>query len=313
MHLFLGELMQHTVFQTITRVCFIWILCFLLLPIFSFSGQIYRWVDEEGTVHMTEDLATIPPQFRDKTKKKTLESTIESGPGIMPRPYPGTINTNRSLDGLKQFEISYQGFEGSSRRIIVPVTFNDSVTAHLLVDTGAPSLMISPQLAEKLGILEEQDNALKITAGGIGGSVPAMLAVVDSVRIGEATAEFLPATIAPIPSDAFEGLVGMDFLSNYRISIDSTRSVIAFDELPARQERPGGHDEAWWRTNFRIIERSKSEWRQYLASLENINTPSNETESIKKLAEIQYAAAERFRIRLEKFASDNAVPNNWRH
>jgi predicted aspartyl protease len=287
------------------------ILYSLLLAAFPFGGQIYRWVDSEGTIHMTEDPSAIPPQF--KAQMRALASTNESGIRTLPPPYPASMNPEQSHDGLKRFEVSYQGFEGASRRIIVPVTFNESVTANLLVDTGAPGLMISPQLAEKLGILEEQDTALKITAGGIGGSIPAMLAVVDSIRIGEATAEFLPATITPIPSDAFEGLIGMDFLSNYRISIDSARSVIAFDEMPARQDRPGGHDEIWWRSNFRIIEQSKSEWRQYLASLEKTNTPSNETESLKKLAESQYAAAEKLHNRLEKFAGDNAVPNSWRH
>jgi predicted aspartyl protease len=280
---------------------------------FSFGGQVYRWSDAEGTIHMTEDPSTIPPQFRDQVKKKTLESSIESGSRTLTPPYQASMNAGHSSDGLRQFEVSYQGFEGASRRIIVPVTFNESVTANLLVDTGAPGLIISPQLAEKLGILEEQDNALKITAGGIGGAVPAMLAVVDSVRIGEATAAFLPATITQIPSKAFEGLVGMDFLSNYRINIDSTRSVISFDELPARQDRPGGHDETWWRYNFRIIDQSKSEWRQYLASLENTNTPSNETESLKELAKSQYAAAEKLHNRLDKFAGDNAVPISWRH
>lgn len=261
---------------------------------------------------MTEDAAAIPPQFRDQTQKRSLDSAPE--PGIRKRPlaYPDSMSTDQSRNGPKRFEVSYQGFEGASRRIIVPVTFNESVTASLLVDTGAPGLIISPQLAEKLGIMEEQDNAIKITAGGIGGSVPAMLAVVDSIRIGEATAEFLPATITPIPSNAFEGLVGMDFLSNYRINIDSTRSIIAFEEMPARQDRPGGHDEIWWRSNFRIIDQSKSEWRQYLVSLDKTNTPSNETESLKKFAEGQYVAAEKLYNRLEKFASDNAVPVSWR-
>jgi predicted aspartyl protease len=304
--------MQCTAFMFSARFCFALSLYFLLLPGTCLGGQIYRWVDDEGTVHMSEDPAAIPPRFRDQTQKKALESNPESGIRRRSLPYPASMSTYQSRDELKRFEVFYQGFEGASRRIIVPVTFNESATANLLVDTGAPGLMISPQLAEKLGILDEQDNAIKITAGGIGGSVPAMLAVVDSIRIGEATAEFLPATITPIPSNAFEGLVGMDFLSNYRISIDSTRSVIAFEEMPARQDRPGGHDEIWWRSNFRIIDQSKSEWRQYLASLDNTNTPSNETESLKKIAESQYAAAEKLHSRLEKFASDNAVPLSWR-
>jgi predicted aspartyl protease len=303
--------MRHNIFTFLSRIG-LKIFYFLLSSAICSGGQIYRWVDEEGTVHMAEDPAAIPPQFRDQTQKKSLELNPPSGIGKRSSASQSSTRTERSADGLKRFEISYQGLEGSSRRIIVPVTFNESVTANLLIDTGAPGLLISPQLAEKLGILDEEDSAIKITAGGIGGSVPAMLAVVDSLSIGEATAEFLPAMITPVPSKAFEGLVGMDFLSNYRINIDGTRNIIAFEEMPARQDRPGGHDELWWRSNFRIIEQSKSEWRQYLASLDKTGLPSNETESLKRLAESQYAAAEKLHSRLEKFASDNAVPNSWR-
>jgi len=121
----------------------------------------------------------------------------------------------------------------------------------MLLDTGSPGLMISPQLANRLGLMDGENGRLQVMTAGIGGSAPAMLAVVESVRVGEALAEFLPATITKIPSSDFEGLVGMDFMANYKIGIDTEKNVISFDELPPQADRPGGHDKSWWRSNFK--------------------------------------------------------------
>ena len=38
---------------------------------------------------------------------------------------------------LKRYEVSYKAYEGMARRIIIPVRFNDSVTAPMVLDTGA--------------------------------------------------------------------------------------------------------------------------------------------------------------------------------
>jgi len=40
----------------------------LVLPPSSFSQPTYRWTDEKGTVHFTDDLSKIPDQYRDQTK-----------------------------------------------------------------------------------------------------------------------------------------------------------------------------------------------------------------------------------------------------
>lgn len=44
----------------------IWVLllCFILDTPFSFSEEIYRWTDEKGTVHFTDDASKIPEKYR---------------------------------------------------------------------------------------------------------------------------------------------------------------------------------------------------------------------------------------------------------
>jgi len=57
----------------------------LSIVIFSLSlifqtahAEIYKWVDEKGTVNFTEDPATIPEKYRDKVKSRTTEEDLMS-------------------------------------------------------------------------------------------------------------------------------------------------------------------------------------------------------------------------------------------
>jgi hypothetical protein len=270
------------------------------------AGELFKWVDAEGIVHMTDNISQIPLQYRDQVEKRKIQT---SGQPIM---QPAFQEKDAVSGNLKHFEIRYQAFEGRSRRIIIPVTFNESVEAPLLLDTGSPGLMISPRLAKRLGLLDDAETLLKVMTGGIGGATPAILAVVDSLKVGEARAEFLPATITQIPSSEFEGLVGMDFMSNYRISIDTKNNLLAFDELPPQIDRPGGHDESWWRSNFQNFERLRADWADYLERLDREGLVSSEKERRLRLSKQQYDAAEHLCRRLERYARDNAVPVDWR-
>jgi len=40
----------------------------LLIPLFLWSGEVYKWVDEKGTVHLTDDPIKIPEKHRPQTE-----------------------------------------------------------------------------------------------------------------------------------------------------------------------------------------------------------------------------------------------------
>ena len=54
----------------------------LFLSFSMVDAEIYKWIDEKGTVHFTEDPATIPDKYRDKVKTRPTEEDhvdIEKG------------------------------------------------------------------------------------------------------------------------------------------------------------------------------------------------------------------------------------------
>ena len=49
-------------------------LLLLLTPVFSVS-QVYRWIDEQGNVHFTDDITQIPGKYRSKSEKRQVDET----------------------------------------------------------------------------------------------------------------------------------------------------------------------------------------------------------------------------------------------
>ncbi len=305
------------------------LLLFICHPVLSEGGELYKWVDEKGTIHFTDRPSEVPPEYRNQIETKTFkrrtkpaeksESTIEniSTPAEPPKkPDSQEKNTSESAESpvvtLKRFEVPYKPFEGTGRRIIITVALNGSITAPMLLDTGAPGMLISPNLADRLGLFDKRDGKLLIRAGGIGGSVPAILTIIDKVSVGGASATFIPTTIAPMFAGASEGLVGMDFMANYKISIDTSKHVVTFEELPSKLDMPGGHDETWWRFKFRDFSKLRAAWKEYLDKLEKVSIKTSDTKRLLQIARYQHNQADKLYRRLEQYAVYNSVPMHWR-
>lgn len=109
------------------------------------------------------------------------------------------------------------------RHIIVQVTFNESVTGNLVLDTGAGQTMISKRIANDLRLYASGAG----TRIGIGGAVSVATATLDAVRVGDADVKNLRVSIHDIPFNAFEeGLLGMDFLGRFQMSLDIEKRVL---------------------------------------------------------------------------------------
>lgn len=48
---------------------------FFSIP-FSFPGEIYRWTDEKGVVHFTDDISNVPARYRNQVDKREVNEEI---------------------------------------------------------------------------------------------------------------------------------------------------------------------------------------------------------------------------------------------
>jgi clan AA aspartic protease (TIGR02281 family) len=104
------------------------------------------------------------------------------------------------------------------------VLLNDARRAQFLVDTGASISVISPDLANRLGI-EADPGAAPVTLHTIAGKVVAPLVTISSVKIGEVEAPNVKAVIHD-PGLGLDGILGNTFLDRYRITVDAARAAL---------------------------------------------------------------------------------------
>jgi hypothetical protein len=216
------------------------------------------------------------------------------------------------LSDLKRIEVPYKGYVGTARRIIVDVKLNDSVTVPMAVDTGSPGMVISTEVAEKLNILKKDDGQLMTQSRGIGGTTQSIFTIVDSVEVGEIRDEFIPTQIIDELFPGFEGLIGMDFMANYTLKIDNEKEVLVFEEQPSSENRPGGHDEAWWRQNFAKFSAMRNQYLELKQQMDSQQIDMPTQKKLKEFVDRQYPEAEKLYNRLEAYAVRHSVPMQWR-
>lgn len=111
----------------------------------------------------------------------------------------------------------------NGRSVIVPVTFNRSLNANLLLDTGASMTMISRRLAANLALPSTGAGLFS----GIGGTVSAQIARVDSIMVGDAEVSGMTVSIHDVSRfPQFDGLLGMDFLGRFEVSVDAAKKLL---------------------------------------------------------------------------------------
>jgi clan AA aspartic protease (TIGR02281 family) len=104
------------------------------------------------------------------------------------------------------------------------VRLNNSRTVELVVDTGASSCVISPELAADLGI-EAGPRAESVTMQVVGGRTTGPIVTLTSVRVGGAEAEDVTAVVHPI-GPGIKGLLGNSFLARFTVTLDPQQGVL---------------------------------------------------------------------------------------
>lgn len=123
-------------------------------------------------------------------------------------------------------------FSQDSNSITLPVTLNRKVEATLVLDTGASIIMLSRNVAEKLGLDVDKlkpDAKVKLADGR---EVDAKRIVLENVKVQDVDADNVDATIllgdTGGPAD---GLLGMSFLKRFNFKIDHRQQKLILERL----------------------------------------------------------------------------------
>jgi clan AA aspartic protease (TIGR02281 family) len=176
----------------------------------SHAADLFWWTDDAGVTHLTDNQDAIPSPFRGKIISIQERVTMESPAG----PSKTTLL-----------------FPGAGRVAAVPATLNDLATVNLVVDTGATHTMISPATAHSIGIRpENHETTLHFQTAN--GQVLAPVAELKSIRIGGREVRGLKIAIHDLFLDtSLAGLLGMDFLSHFRVELDMRGQILILEPL----------------------------------------------------------------------------------
>lgn len=227
---------------------------FCLIPAGATAQEFYRWVDEKGGVHFTDNFHSIPEKYRSKAEKRRAPAP-SAAPAPVVEAQPGQSPTSPDS---QRFVIPY------SRRgndIIVPVLINGTGPVELILDTGANVTMITWDQAKKLGLDPERGDPIRLL--GVGATNVVSVIPIESLNLGGAEVRNLEITVHP----AFgSGLLGMDFLSDFRTEINPAENQLTLVAQPGPHE---GHSFQWWQLKFRFWYSEKRQLEQLFSTTQS--------------------------------------------
>jgi len=185
------------------------LLASLLWPGPARPAEMIRWVDDQGVVHFTDSLKNIPEKFRSKVTR--LETS---------RPAPAPIPDNKAL--VK--------FQKQGELMVVQALLNEKAAAKFVVDTGASYTTISQAMANQLGLnLENASTVISLqTANGV---IEAPLVSVGSLEVGGFALKDLTVVVHDVfPDPNIAGLLGLNFLSQFHLGIDSKNGILYLEK-----------------------------------------------------------------------------------
>ncbi|MBN1547284.1 MAG: TIGR02281 family clan AA aspartic protease [Syntrophaceae bacterium] len=186
--------------------CLIVALISLCQPARAIGGDLYRWVDEDGVSHYSDEPPVMPSPKGETPQVKTIKQPPSYGRGPQEYIIP---------------------FESIGEGMLVDVIINGYIPARMLVDTGATAVKINKKLLNRINqnLPEDRRRGYVATAGGI---IRAEEVFIEKMDVGGAVKENVRAIFAHQTYDDayFDGLLGMSFLSDFKMTVDYRNSQI---------------------------------------------------------------------------------------
>jgi clan AA aspartic protease (TIGR02281 family) len=178
----------------------------------AISGEMYRWLDEQGRVHLTD----TPPQ--PKGALQELKVYQPSVLGQAPEP------SGPPVAGPEKVKMTSTNPGGT---VVIDAMLNRRLTVPMLLDTGADFTVLTKQVARDLR-LSSLDHLPTQEFKTAGGSVRFPIATLQSLRVGTAEARDVEVAI-DIDGHMSMGLLGMTFLRHFKVTVDHQRGQVTFE------------------------------------------------------------------------------------
>lgn len=185
------------------------LLCCATLVPGAAAAQVYHWVDDQGTIHYSTGIESVPERYRDRARE-IPESAV-----------PDTVEADPPTEAAA--DVTSISFTPGSP-IVVSAQVNGLGPLSLILDTGADRTVISPAALARIGLSPVPSGQAELK--GVTGTGQANLVSIAAIEVGQAKAG--PLTIIAHDADlrAADGLLGRDFLDLFHVAIDSRAGVV---------------------------------------------------------------------------------------
>lgn len=191
------------------------------------GAEIYRWVDERGVTNYSEGLDSVPEKYR----ATAVPIGLRNAPPPPPAPSAPPARPTRPGGGPAAPARPAGGGTGSAeikftpgREIVVEARLNGGTSVRLLLDTGAQRTVINPRVLVAAGVVLSAGQAMQMK--GATGTASVRSVQVDSVEVGQARVGKLTVISHDIEHDGVDGLLGRDFLDQFKVSIDNQAGLV---------------------------------------------------------------------------------------
>lgn len=184
------------------------------LPARPAHAEIYRYTDERGGNHYVDGLDNVPQRYRGTARPLGLRNAPPPPPGVAPAAPAASAGST---------SIKFR----PGQRILVDVRINGSTGAKLLLDTGADRTLIKPDVLRAAGawLVGNPTGEMR----GVTGSAEVQGVSIDSLEVGDARVGKMLVVAHDMGAPGFDGLLGRDFLEQFKVTIDSAGGVVTID------------------------------------------------------------------------------------
>jgi len=114
---------------------------------------------------------------------------------------------------------------GDDSQLLVEARLNGRVSGLFLLDTGASYCVITPELADQLGLAGDpaEDPVALLTPSG---RIEAPMTTLRSVEVARARAGDVSTVIYPAVDAPLSGILGLSFLRQFEFSVDTRRRLL---------------------------------------------------------------------------------------